>query len=308
MGSRGDVMTDANPNMPGSLKSREVYRVMPAHDAVRARHPSGRAGSPLAPGMSHFFSWPCGLLVSVILLAASCRSPATTPAWLVERARQEAELAARSQVVHDFRFTDRREASGITFQNRIVDDAGKAYKLVHYDHGSGLCAADVDGDGLPDLYFVTQLGTNELWKNIGHDRFADITDSAGLRWENPIGVGCAFADIDNDGDPDLFVTSVRHGNRLYENIGNARFRDITAAAGVNYSGHSAGAVFFDYDGDGLLDLFVSNVGVFTSDVQGPGGYYVGLTDAFSGHVHPERSESSILYHNLGGNRFQDVTK
>ncbi len=107
-------------------------------------------------------------LVSAVPLLASCLAScsegpsARTPAWLVERARQEAELAARSHVVHDFRFTDQRQASGITFQNRIVDDAGRAYKLAHYDHGSGVCAADVDGDGLPDLYFVTQLGTNEL--------------------------------------------------------------------------------------------------------------------------------------------------
>ena len=301
-------MTDANPNMPGSLKSGEVYGVMPAHDAVRARQSSGRAGSPLAPGMSHFVAWPCGLLVSAILLPASCRSPATTPAWLVERARQEAELAARSQVVHDFRFTDRREASGITFQNRIVDDAGKAYKLVHYDHGSGLCAADVDGDGLPDLYFVTQLGTNELWKNLGDGRFVNVTDKAGLGMPDAIGAGCAFADIDNDGDPDLFVTTVRHGNRLFENLGNGTFRDITAQAGVGYVGHSSGAVFFDYDGDGLLDLLVTNVGVYTSNVQGPGGYYVGLSDAFLGHLHPERAEANILYHNLGGNRFKDVTR
>jgi hypothetical protein len=250
---------------------------------------------------------PSSRILVPALLVASCRS-SEAPPWLLERGRQEAALAAHSSVVHDFRFTDQQPASGITFTHRIVDDAGKAYKLVHYDHGGGVCAADVDGDGLQDLYFVTQLGTNELWKNLGHDRFADITDSAGVRWTDPIGVACAFADIDNDGDPDLFVTSVRHGNRLYENLGNGRFRDITVAAGVNYTGHSAGAVFFDYDGDGLLDLFVSNVGVFTSDVQGAGGYYVGLSDAFSGHVHPERSESSILYHNLGGNRFQDVTK
>ncbi|MDQ4080121.1 MAG: hypothetical protein M3125_05125, partial [Gemmatimonadota bacterium] len=59
------------------------------------------------------------------------------PGWLTARARQEAELAARSTVLHDFRFTDQRQASGITFENRIVDDAGKSYKLVHYDHGSG---------------------------------------------------------------------------------------------------------------------------------------------------------------------------
>ena len=211
-------------------------------------------------------------------------------------------------MVHDFRFTDRRQASGITFENRIVDDAGKAYKLAHYDHGSGLCAADVDGDGLPDLYFVTQLGTNELWKNLGGGRFVNITVPAGLESPDAVAVGCAFADIDNDGDPDLFVTTVRHGNRLFENLGNGKFRDITAQAGVGYVGHSSGAVFFDYDGDGLLDLFVTNVGMYTSNERGPGGYYVGLSDAFMGHLHPERAEASILYRNLGGNRFKDVSR
>ena len=246
------------------------------------------------------------LVAALALLAASCRS-SRTPTWLVERARQEAELAAHSQVVHDFRFTDRREASGITFENRVVDDAGKAYKLAHYDHGSGLCAADVDGDGLPDLYFVTQLGTNELWKNVGNGRFVNVTARAGLAMPDDIAVACAFADIDNDGDPDLFVTTVRHGNRLFENLGNGTFRDITAQAGVGYVGHSSGAVFFDYDGDGLLDLFVTNVGVYTSNQRGPGGYYVALEDAFTGHLHPERAEASILYHNLGGNRFKDVS-
>ena len=257
--------------------------------------------------MSRRFSPPRGLLVSLPLLVASCRSP-RTPAWLVERARQEAELAARSRVTHDFRFTDQRQASGITFENRVVDDAGRAYKLVHYDHGSGLCAADVDGDGLPDLYFTTQLGTNELWKNQGKGRFVNVTKEAGLEMPDAIAVGCSFADIDNDGDPDLFVTTARHGNRLFENLGNGTFRDITQAAGVGYVGHSSGAVFFDYDGDGLLDLFVTNVGVYTSNERGPGGYYVGLSDAFMGHLHPERAEASILYRNLGGNRFKDVSR
>ena len=257
--------------------------------------------------MSHRLSGPGTLLATLFLLAASCRSPRTPP-WLVERARQEADLAARSQVRHDFRFTDRRRASGITFQNRVVDDAGKAYKLAHYDHGSGVCAADVDGDGLPDLYFVTQLGTNELWKNLGNGRFVDVTARAGLAMPDAIAVGCAFADIDNDGDPDLFVTTVRHGNRLFENLGNGTFRDITAQAGVGYVGHSSGAVFFDYDGDGLLDLFLTNVGVYTTNQRGPGGYYVALEDAFTGHLHPERAEASILYRNLGGNRFKDVSR
>jgi len=250
----------------------------------------------------------CNLLLGALaLLLCSCRS-SRTPAWLAERARQEAELAARSPVLHDFRFTDRKQASGITFENRVVDDAGRSYKLAHYDHGNGLCAADVDSDGLLDLYFVTQLGTNELWKNVGHGRFEDITARAGLAMPDEIAVACAFADIDNDGDPDLFVTTVRHGNRLFENLGNGTFRDITAQAGVGYTGHSSGPVFFDYDGDGLLDLFVTNVGVYTSNARGRGGYYVALEDAFSGHLHPERAEASILYHNLGGNRFKDVSR
>jgi enediyne biosynthesis protein E4 len=241
-------------------------------------------------------------------LLAACSGSPPTPSWLVDRARQQAELAARSQVVHDFRFTDQRHASGITFENRVVDDAGKAYKLVHYDHGSGVCAADVDDDGLPDPYFTTQLGTNELWKNQGNGRFVNVTARAGLGMPDAIAVGCSFADIDNDGDPDLFVTTVRHGNRLFENVDHGTFRDITQEAGVGYNGHSSGAVFFDYDGDGLLDLFVTNVGRYTSNTRGPGGYYVGLQDAFMGHLHPDRAEASILYRNLGGNRFEDVTR
>jgi enediyne biosynthesis protein E4 len=227
---------------------------------------------------------------------------------LLERGRQEAALAAKSSVLHDFKFTDRRAESGITFQYRVVDDAAKNYKLAHYDHGSGVCAADVDGDGLPDLYFATQLGTNELWKNLGGDRFSDVTQAAGLSMPDAIAVGCSFADIDNDGDPDLLVTTVRHGNHLFENVGGGKFRDITESAGVGYSGHSSGAVFFDYDGDGLLDLFVTNVGVYTTNERGAGGYYVGLSDGFMGHLHPERAEASILYHNLGGNRFKDVSR
>jgi enediyne biosynthesis protein E4 len=263
--------------------------------------------------------WPRVILAAAIPLLGACSgsaeqgsseksATAKTPAWLVERGRQEADLASKSSVVHDFRFTDQREESGITFQNRVVDDAGKDYKLAHYDHGSGLCSADVDGDGRPDLYFATQLGTNELWKNLGNGRFANITSQAGLAMPDAIAVACSFADIDNDGDPDLFVTTVRHGNRLFENTGNGTFRDITAQAGVGYVGHSSGAVFFDYDGDGLLDLFLTNVGVYTTDERGPGGYFVGMGDAFMGHLHPERAEASILYHNLGGNRFKDVSQ
>src|SRR5205814_919843 len=76
------------------------------------------------------------------------------------------------------------------------------------------------------------------------------------------------------------------------------------AAGVDYVGHSSGIVFFDFDNDGLLDLFVCNVGKYTTDRQGAGGYYIGITNGFYGHLYPELSERSILYKNLGGRRFK----
>lgn len=234
-------------------------------------------------------------------------APAVVPDWMLDRGKQEAGFAALSRTYRDFRFTDRIDSSGITFTNRAVDDAGRAYKPVHYDHGNGICTADVDGDGRPDLFLVTQLGSSELWRNRGGNRFENVTDAGGLRLNDAIGVACAFADIDNDGRPDLFLTTVRHGSHLYHNEGGGKFNDITDAAGVGYVGHSSGALFFDYDGDGLLDLLVTNVGTYTSDVTGPGGYYIGLQDAFHGHTHPDRAEASILYHNLGGGRFKDVS-
>jgi hypothetical protein len=261
------------------------------------------------------------VLLSMIVLSAACAdnppdkgtavagAPADTVlSWLSARQSAQRAEAAGATIIHDFGFTDRLDSSGITYRNQIVDDAGKTYKKVHYDHGTGLAAADVDGDGRIDLYFVSQRGSSELWRNLGGGRFADHTDTAGLRMTDAIAVGASFADIDNDGDPDLFVTTVRHGNRLFENQGGGRFVDITAPAGVGYTGHSSGAVFFDYDGDGLLDLFVTNVGVYTSAEQGAGGFFVGLEDAFRGHLHPDRAEASILYRNLGGNRFRDVSR
>ncbi len=226
------------------------------------------------------------------------------------KARQNTEVASlpNFKVFHDFKFTDRLPESGITWTHHIVDDAGKTYKAAHYDHGNGIVAADVDGDGLPDVYFVNQLGKSALYKNLGNGSFRDITAEAGVGLGDRITVSATFADIDNDGDQDLYVTSVRGGNVMFENDGHGHFKDITRQAGLEYVGHSSAAVFFDYDNDGLLDLFLVNVGKYTTDVKGPGGYYLAYEDAFQGHLHPERSERSILYHNLGGNRFKDVSE
>jgi hypothetical protein len=224
--------------------------------------------------------------------------------------RKAAQLATAGQftVFHGFQFTDRQPESGITFRNQGTEDSGREYKMVHYDHGNGLAVADVDGDGLLDLYFVTQLGENQLWKNLGNGKFRNITPEAGVGMKDQISITASFADVENDGDADLFVTTVRKGNRLFLNDGRGRFRDVSKEAGLDYVGHSSGAVFFDYDRDGLLDLFLANVGRYTGDRTGPGGYYIGFEDAFQGHLHPDRTEMSILYKNLGNHRFKDVSK
>jgi enediyne biosynthesis protein E4 len=251
------------------------------------------------------------------LVAQSTGSPAVfvpaeleDTAWLDRLHQQQVKAASSTDVFHDFQFTDRLAESGITFRHRIVDDAGRTYKAAHYDHGNGVAIADVDGDGLLDIYFVNQVGGNELWRNLGNGRFENITARAGVALAGRVSVSASFADIDNDGDPDLYVTTVRGGNVLFENDGTGRFRDITAEAGLEYVGHSSSALFFDYDRDGLLDLFLVNVGRYTTDTVAGDGYeyYVAYEDAFSGHLKPERTERSILYRNDGGNRFVDVSE
>lgn len=217
------------------------------------------------------------------------------------------ETVGQFKVFHQFQFADRLKESGIAFVHRAVDDVTKHYRPVHYDHGNGIAAADVDGDGLDDIYFVNQVGGNELWKNLGGGRFANITGAGGVGLAGRIGVAASFADVDNDGDQDLFVTTVRGGNALFENDGRGRFKDISKEAGVDLVAHSSGAVFFDYDKDGLLDLLVCNVGMYTSDEKGPDGEHTGLKDAFAGHLHPGRSEYPVLYRNVGHARFKDVS-
>lgn len=263
-------------------------------------------------------AWPRVFLAASLLASATIRGHeptfAASPehAFAVRRLEarrvQQVQAAARYLAVHDFRFLDRVEESGIRFQHRIVEDAGRTYKAAHYDHGNGLALADVDGDGRVDVYFTTQLGTNQLWRNLGGGRFEDITVTAGVGMADRISVAPAFADMDNDGDPDLYVTTVRHGHALFENVGGGRFREITAEAGLAYSGHGSGAAWVDLDRDGLLDLVVTSVGSYTEEDLGPGGYHRARADAFQGHLYPARAERSLLYRNLGGRRFREASR
>jgi len=226
---------------------------------------------------------------------------------LPERQKLQLKTAEQFKVFCRFHFKDDLKNSGITFVHRVVPYAAEQYMQVHYDHGTGLAVADVDGDGLYDIYFVNQVGGNELWRNLGNGKFENITGQAGVGLKDRVSVSASFADVNNTGHEDLFVTTVNQGNVFFENDGHGNFKDVTEEAGLGLVAHSSGSMFLDYDNDGLVDLLVCNVGVYTSNEKGHYGEYVGLKDAFLGHLYPERFEYPVLYKNLGHYKFKDVT-
>ena len=281
---------------------------------VRWNQPQSPAHCP--PGVASLLA---ALAVSVLATPGFAQERVNWPnpdeglIQLEARAKLQATEHEKSSVEAGFRFEDQRAASGIDYVHGITEDGAREFKMVHYDHGNGLALADVNGDGHTDLYFVSQVGSNRLYKGRGDGTFEDITKAAGVGLEERISVAPAFADFDNDGDADLFVTTVRMGNVLFENDGKGHFTDVTARAGLptpkrGEGKHASGVTVFDFDLDGLLDLFITNVGVYTHDETGPGGYYIGREDAFQGHQHPERFEPSELFRNLGDGRFENVTE
>jgi hypothetical protein len=204
-------------------------------------------------------------------------------------------------------FRDILPASGIDF--RMDQHPAEKFNVNLYDHGCGVAVADYDGDGHDDVFFLKQLGSNGLYRNRGDGTFENVTNEAGpLALTDRICVGAAFADYDNDGDQDLYVTSTRGGNVLFENQGAGRFLDVTERAGVGLVAHSQTPAFFDYDNDGFLDLFVTNSARWTSDKYDPAGqYYPGAGLIWTHVFNPDDRESNVLYRNNRDGTFSDVT-
>jgi enediyne biosynthesis protein E4 len=212
-------------------------------------------------------------------------------------------------------FTDITRQAGITFKHSYGDH--------HLDNivegtGAGVCAFDYNADGLMDLYFVTGTWTNnvssnegrdlrgkssnKLYRNNGDGTFTDVTEQAGVGGNGVFSSGCSAADYDNDGHVDLYVLNYGR-NIVYHNNGDGTFTDVSKTSGLDEPRWSLSAVWFDYNRDGCLDVFVANYLLYDDgkfrDFYPAAGYPGPLSYS---------PEPSALYRNNCNGTFTDVTK
>jgi hypothetical protein len=156
------------------------------------------------------------------------------------------------------------DVTGVTFVNEVPETPElNIVNYLNYYNGGGVAAGDVDGDGLADLYFTSNVGADRLYRNLGGFRFEDITEAAGLGTTTGWKSGVTMADVNGDGHLDIYVSTVTHRamrgrNVLYVNDGDGTFTDRTAEYGLEHAGYSTQAAFFDHDGDGDLDMYLLN--------------------------------------------------
>jgi len=154
------------------------------------------------------------------------------------------------------------EATGVSFANTLPEKPDfNILNYLYYYNGAGVAVGDIDGDGLPDLYFTSNLGPNKLYRNKGNYQFEDITDKAGVADSIGWKTGVTMADVNGDGKIDIYVSGADylglHGrNVLYINNGDGTFTDRTKEFGLDHVGYNTQALFFDYDGDGDLDMYL----------------------------------------------------
>ncbi len=209
-------------------------------------------------------------------------------------------------------FEDITKQAGIHF---VHFKGNKGVANIMEEAGPGVCVADFDGDGWPDIYFVNGRdlygrgleARNALYRNNRDGTFTDVTDKAGVPG-NGFGLGCVWGDYNNDGWPDLYVTQYGK-NILYRNNGDGTFTDVTAKARVDGMDFGTmlhlAATFFDYDRDGLPDLYASGYVEF-----GPNAKQTCIIDGAESSCPPSayHGTPAVLYHNNGDGTFSNVTK
>jgi hypothetical protein len=221
-----------------------------------------------------------------------------------------ASLFAAAPGSPGFRLTDVTAAAGIHFHH---NSGAYGAKYLPETMGPGCAFLDYDGDGWLDILIVNgsdwpghkrQRSTMQLLHNNRNGTFTDVTERAGLAVEM-YGLGVAAADFDNDGFPDLYVTAVGQ-NRLFRNTGKGTFIDVTERAGLGgRSAFSTSALWFDFDRDGLLDLFVCNYVRWSPEHD----VFCSVDGKNKSYCTPEAYHGSTcwLFRNRGNGTFEDVT-
>lgn len=183
----------------------------------------------------------------------------------------------------------RQNADG-TFTDVTIESG-----LASVEHSTHSAAwADYDNDGLLDLFVGHENSPSQLFRNRGDGKFEDVTRVAGIAFK-AFTKGVAWGDYDNDGYPDLYASNYGEPNLLFHNNGNGTFTEVGKQLGVDRPIMSFPTWFFDYDNDGLLDLFVAG---FIPSVAETAKGYLGM---------PPQTETMKLYRNTGRG-FQDVTR
>jgi enediyne biosynthesis protein E4 len=155
------------------------------------------------------------------------------------------------------------ETTGIDFENNLEFRADfNIYNYRNFYDGGGVAVGDLTGNGRPDIYFINNMGENRLYENLGDFRFEDITHQAGVAGERKWSTGAALADINGNGLLDIYVVNSGElddrKNELFINNGDGTFTEKASDYGLDDPGYSIQATFFDYNGNGKLDLYLIN--------------------------------------------------
>ena len=169
--------------------------------------------------------------------------------------------------------------TNVTFRNEIPENSRMNSMVYEYFYnGGGVAVGDIDNDGLTDIYFVSNLKQNKLYKNKGNFQFKDITQSANVKGSFGWSTGVTMADVNADGWLDIYVCKSGKGkekdreNELFVNNKNGTFTESASQYGLNFPGYSTQAAFFDFDRDGDLDMFLLNHNVTPINTNNPEKY------------------------------------
>ncbi|HZP83329.1 MAG TPA: VCBS repeat-containing protein, partial [Chthonomonadaceae bacterium] len=243
------------------------------------------------------------LLTCCLLLLPGCHpnTPQTPTAPASAQAPAPVELGSP-------RFADVTQAAGLhwihnpcrTGKKFLPETVGGGGGFLDYDRDGKLDFLLINGAPLPGYHGpVPHLA---LYHNNGDGTFTDVTKQSGLN-VTEYGIGLAVGDYDNDGWPDVYVTTVGH-NRLFHNA-HGHFTDVTTRAGVGMNGFSTAAAWLDYDHDGRLDLYVGRYVEWTPETDLP----CGPANARQ-YCPPYQYQAAkpVLFHNRGDGTFEDVSE